>query len=450
MLRLAPQIGLGLDEVFLYGVLRDRTKLSAKNNWVDQSGNVYVIFPREEVMNYIGWSKGKTKQVFDRLISSGLLTEVQQKQSNVIYKPRKLFLHIWVEPSILRNPALDGYPKFTLENINYDTGAYYIVPRVFFESDELKGLNLRAIFLYCIALDKLHLSIQYGKVDDNGLVWCSIDSNDAIEELGCSARSLISYYDELEEAGLMMRIRGGAAGSGYRIYLRDYLPPGSPDLSPCEDGGDRPGPANFAYMQNLDVEHANFDHGTRNNRERNTQFLGSEHAIIGGGNAQNLVASNPPKNQNYNHLSKEVSLGAAAQPREANGKKENVFISVYNQVNYNGIFDDVKRWAPFENHSLWFYVINKCVNTIASDLVSPAEKFRIGETSVTKREIEESYRKIDEFILIAVASKIVSNYEGIRDIESYVRASLISAPIKHEGEAYHIRNEVLALRSRQS
>ena len=235
MLKLAPQFGIGLDEVVLYSILRDRTRLSAKNNWIDNDGNVYVIYTREEAAAYIGWSKRKTIDVFSRLISAGLLTEKNQCSSSVLKKPKKLYLRQWVEPSLLHNvkQLMDGaFPYYTVENINSESGAYYIIPRVFFDDDALRGLSIRSIMLYAMALDRLHLSIQYGNVDSNGLVWCSLNNNAVIEELGCSRRSLTTSYHELEQIGLMVRARGGETFSGYRLYLRDYLPAEVCDIVP--------------------------------------------------------------------------------------------------------------------------------------------------------------------------------------------------------------------------
>ena len=71
MLTDGAALGINLDETFLYVVLRDRTKLSFKNNWIDDSGNVYIIYTREDAANYIGWSKRKTVDVFARLVEAG-------------------------------------------------------------------------------------------------------------------------------------------------------------------------------------------------------------------------------------------------------------------------------------------------------------------------------------------------------------------------------------------
>ena len=39
---------------FLYMILYDRARISRKNNWIDKYGNVYLIFPIEELSVQIG------------------------------------------------------------------------------------------------------------------------------------------------------------------------------------------------------------------------------------------------------------------------------------------------------------------------------------------------------------------------------------------------------------
>lgn len=39
---------------FLYMILYDCSRISRKNSWIDNSGNVYLIFPIEELSSQIG------------------------------------------------------------------------------------------------------------------------------------------------------------------------------------------------------------------------------------------------------------------------------------------------------------------------------------------------------------------------------------------------------------
>lgn len=61
---------ISTDAKVLYGVLLDRMNLSARNDWLDQDGRVYIIFTIEEIMEKL--SCGNKKAVL-------LLTELERK-----------------------------------------------------------------------------------------------------------------------------------------------------------------------------------------------------------------------------------------------------------------------------------------------------------------------------------------------------------------------------------
>ena len=45
---------LSAEAKLLYALLRDRFNLSCKNGWANEKGEVYLIFPREEMCDMIG------------------------------------------------------------------------------------------------------------------------------------------------------------------------------------------------------------------------------------------------------------------------------------------------------------------------------------------------------------------------------------------------------------
>ena len=51
--------GMSTEAKTLYGILLDRMNLSAKNNWIDDSGRVNIIFTVEEVMEALGCAEQK-------------------------------------------------------------------------------------------------------------------------------------------------------------------------------------------------------------------------------------------------------------------------------------------------------------------------------------------------------------------------------------------------------
>ena len=46
---------------FFYMILYDRARISRKNNWIDNKGNVYLIFPIDELSVQIGKCKSSVK-----------------------------------------------------------------------------------------------------------------------------------------------------------------------------------------------------------------------------------------------------------------------------------------------------------------------------------------------------------------------------------------------------
>ena len=55
--------GLSAEAKILYGLLLDRMDLSAKNNWIDKDGRVFIIFTVEEIMEKLGCGNKKACQM---------------------------------------------------------------------------------------------------------------------------------------------------------------------------------------------------------------------------------------------------------------------------------------------------------------------------------------------------------------------------------------------------
>jgi len=72
----------------LYTLLLDRHRISVKNNWFDDNGEVYIYFKREEMENQIGLSKVTIIKVMQEL-KDVLLVEEKQQGLN---KPNKIYL----------------------------------------------------------------------------------------------------------------------------------------------------------------------------------------------------------------------------------------------------------------------------------------------------------------------------------------------------------------------
>ena len=75
---------------FLYMILYDRARISRKNSWIDKYGNVYLIFPIEELSVQIGKCKSSVKTALKELDEAGLLV----RRSGGFSNPNHLYVRV--------------------------------------------------------------------------------------------------------------------------------------------------------------------------------------------------------------------------------------------------------------------------------------------------------------------------------------------------------------------
>lgn len=76
-----------------YMLLYDRARLSQKNNWMDEKGRIFVIFPVKELAKKLEKSETTVKTALNELDEAGLL----QRRSGGFSKPNHIFLKILTE-----------------------------------------------------------------------------------------------------------------------------------------------------------------------------------------------------------------------------------------------------------------------------------------------------------------------------------------------------------------
>ena len=66
---------LNSDSKILYGFLLNRLTLSAKNNWIDEDGNIFLIFTRKDVQKMLNLSDKTATKAFKQLNECKLIHE---------------------------------------------------------------------------------------------------------------------------------------------------------------------------------------------------------------------------------------------------------------------------------------------------------------------------------------------------------------------------------------
>ncbi|WP_273710091.1 replication initiator protein A [Leuconostoc mesenteroides] len=77
-----------LETKVAYAILRDRFLLSIKNNWIDKSGDVYLIYKNIDLQTILSVGEKKVISLKKELANFGLLEEERQG----LNKPNKLYV----------------------------------------------------------------------------------------------------------------------------------------------------------------------------------------------------------------------------------------------------------------------------------------------------------------------------------------------------------------------
>lgn len=78
---------LNSDSKLLYSLLLDRLSVSMKNEWIDEEGNIFLIFSRKEAQEKLNLSDKTVTKAFKQLSDVKLIYEKKQgfRKNNIIY-----------------------------------------------------------------------------------------------------------------------------------------------------------------------------------------------------------------------------------------------------------------------------------------------------------------------------------------------------------------------------
>ena len=447
-------IGISSDAALLYTVLADRAKLSLKNGWIDENG-CYLYFTRAEAADYLGSSFRKTVGVFQTLVKVGLLEEKETAFSNGKRAGKRLYLRAWALPSAnfrVEDIQAGNFPKFDEQHFGPEAaGDYFVRPKMLLEDERYRGLSLNAVLLYMLILDRLYLSMRYERVDANGLLWTTMNQEKTMAQIGCKGRTLTSAYGELEELGLIYRVKPKFSGK-WRVYARDYMPPAEPEEAvwapePTPAAWETESEAKDNPSKTVAALH------TRNFCTSDSQYLHPIDAISAPPYSQNLHTINHTLKK---HIMTNPLKEKASPPPLMRGTGDDGMLSQSEETlkyreGYNG---EAVEWTHYDETITLLYehlspeeadraisCLDFCCDVIEKDLRGNLPYFVIGNTPVPRVELLSAYQKLDAVIVFILLRKL-AQYDGIiRDRERYLRAALFRANQQHAGFAKHLCSE---------
>ena len=90
---------ISIESKMLYGLMLDRMTLSLKNNWIDDSGKVYIYYKNESIQEDLQVSENKASKLLKELIKIGL---VEKKQIG-FNRTNRIYVKNFMTPFNIKN-----------------------------------------------------------------------------------------------------------------------------------------------------------------------------------------------------------------------------------------------------------------------------------------------------------------------------------------------------------
>ena len=100
-----------LDAKAAYAMLKDRLDLSFKNNWIDEDGNIYLVYSNSNLMKILNCSKSTLLRIKKQLTEYGLIHEVQQSTSKSGNLANRIYLGLLQDDTVARMVDKSGDSK---------------------------------------------------------------------------------------------------------------------------------------------------------------------------------------------------------------------------------------------------------------------------------------------------------------------------------------------------
>ena len=84
---------VSLEAKMLYGLILERMGMYQKNNWKDEQGRVYVVYPVKEIMDDMNRSENSVRKYMAELESTGLLEKRERAKGypDMLYLKRLIY-----------------------------------------------------------------------------------------------------------------------------------------------------------------------------------------------------------------------------------------------------------------------------------------------------------------------------------------------------------------------
>lgn len=257
--------------------------------------------------------------------------------------------------------------------------AFYRIPKVMFTDNRFQNISTEGKVLYGLLLDRVSLSMENGWIDDEGRVYIIFTLTTIRQAMNCAEKSAIKYLTELEEFGLIERIRQGF-GKPALIYVK-----------------------NFIDQQNLQV--------------KTSKNYSSPPVNVTGQDLYNLQPNYTYNNNtDFNNTNPILSADEDVDMDERRSYKQ----YFDEQLCVDALYHD----NPYDRES-----ITEIMELILDTVCSKRKTIRIAGDDKPLEVVKSRFMKLDYSHISYVLSCLKENSTQVRNIKQYLLAALYNAPL---------------------
>ena len=142
--------------------------------------------------------------------------------------------------------------------------AFYRIPKVLFTDNRFQKISTEGKVLYGLLLDRVSLSRENGWIDEEGRVYIIFTLNAIRQAMNCAEKSAIKYLTELEDFGLIERIRQ-ELGKPAIIYVKNFIDQYNLQVKTCNNSSSGPVEVPVQDQYNLQPNYTNNNNTDFNN-----------------------------------------------------------------------------------------------------------------------------------------------------------------------------------------
>lgn len=288
--------------------------------------------------------------------------------------------------------------------------AFYRLPRALYEKEYFKCLSNDAKTLYALMLDRMSLSLANNWLDADGKVYINYSLEEIMERLNCGKTKAVALLKELDSEsgiGLIEKKNMGIAKASV-FYVKNFI---------CEDEEEATVPECAKEAKSI----ANVDkcpsRVQKMNSETNVEFENQTRACSENepDRVQNL---NPNKNNiNNTDLSK---TNLSINPAKEDGIDE---MEAYAELIKENIdYETLLQAHPYDQE-----LVEGIYDLILETVLSQNESITIAGDVYPKNLVKSKFLKLNFFHVEYVIECLGKNTTKVRNIKSYILASLFNA-----------------------